>query len=102
MAKLLKLRFLDPTLGEKGTYIEVYCDPNDKRGYFRKLPKHLIETKDTEIRVQKGDLYEVRLLGQPWKLVKRATFQRNLNVINTERIAKGWDPVVLPDQQSSE
>lgn len=97
MAKLLKLRYLDPSQGEKGTYVEVYCDHNDKRGYFRRLPKSDVDAKDTAIRVQKDELYEVRLLGTGWKSVNRPTFQRNLNVINTERIAKGWDPVVLPD-----
>lgn len=99
MAKLLKLRFLDPNEGEdNGFYTEVYCDENDKRGYFRKLKKNLVSSNDTTTRVNSGKLYEARLLGVGWKSISKREMEKNLAVINKERVKNGWDPIRLPEE----
>lgn len=98
MAKLLKLRFLDPNAGDSnGVYTEIYCDKNNKRGYFRRLDKSLISSNETTIRVNSGELYEAQLLGTGWKSISKKDIERNLKSINKERAANGWDPIVVPE-----
>lgn len=98
MAKLLKLRFLDPNEDNKnGVYTEVYCDKNDKRGYFIKLDKSAVNSNDTTVRVNGDKLYEARLLGVGWKSITKQEMERNLAVINKERVANGWEPITLPE-----
>ncbi len=98
MAKLLRLRFLNPDEGgNNGTYIEVYCDPNDKRDYFRRQDKSRVVSTDTTTRVNSGKLYEAKLLGHGWRSISKSEMEKNLESINRERAKKGWDPVTLPE-----
>lgn len=99
MAKLLKMRFLDPSQGDNGVYTEIYCDQDYYRGYFRRYIKSELESKETTIRVKKDDLFELRTLGNGWKSVNKTAFEKYLKQINVERIANGWQPITLPEQQ---
>lgn len=104
MAKLLKLRFLDRSDDTNNTYVEIYCDERNKRGYFRKITKDIAKFDDTTIRPLKKEFFEVRLLGRGWKQVDEEKFHQQLGKINAERIAKGWEPVTIfdPEAEASE
>lgn len=101
MAKLLKLRFLDPNDKNNDSYTEIYCDENNRRGYFRKLGKELAKADDTTIRPTLGKFYEARLMGSGWKSIKREKLEKHLNIINKERKARDWPLVELPDEPES-
>jgi len=98
MAKLLKLRFLDLNDKKNDTYIEVYCDENNKRGYFRKINKELAKADDTTIRPTQDKFYEVRLLGVGWRTITRDKLLQQLKVINRERVKREWPEVKVPDE----
>ena len=97
MAKLLKLRYLDASAGEKGVFTEVYFIEGEKYGMFRKLPRGSQETEDTSLKISdKENILEARTMGSEWKQVNKKTFMKHLNPLNNFREKKGWPPIVLP------
>ena len=99
MARLLRMRFLDTEEEKNNTFIEVLCDVNDRRGYFKKINKEQAKADNTTIKHTKGEIYEVKLLGTGWRNISRTRFQKHLDTINKERLKAEWPMVTLPPQK---